>query len=149
SPGMIDLARGAVREPNVAFQVENCESTSFADRAFDTAFLSLVLHFTQPPRALAELRRILRPGGTLLVTNLDLNALTGFARLRCFARVLYRGLTGYRRRPPPRFGSHILSERELMSLLAAGGFQVTACETFRDRSRPSHIPIEYVSARRD
>jgi ubiquinone/menaquinone biosynthesis C-methylase UbiE len=96
SPGMLELARAAVRAPHVSFQVENCESTSFPDAAFDAAFAALVLHFTEPPRALAELRRILRPGGTLLIANLDPKALTGLDRLRCLARILFRGVTGYR-----------------------------------------------------
>jgi ubiquinone/menaquinone biosynthesis C-methylase UbiE len=149
SPGMLELARAALPASNVTFQVENCESTSLADGAFDTAFLALVLHFTEPARALAEVRRILRPGGRILVANLDPKALTGLDRVRCLARVLYRGITGYRRRPPSGLGRAVLSERELRDLLAAGGFEVTGCETLRDPSRSSYIPIEYVSARRE
>jgi ubiquinone/menaquinone biosynthesis C-methylase UbiE len=149
SPGMLELARANVRAPNASFQVENCESTSFPDASFDAAFAALVLHFTEPARALAELRRILRPAGTLLLANLDPKALTGLDRVRCLARILYRGITGYRRRPPARLGRNVLSEPELRDLLAAGGFKVTVCDTIRDASRSSYIPIEYVSARRD
>jgi len=148
SPGMLELARAAVAAPNVTFQVENCESTSFPDASFDVVFAALVLHFTEPARALAEMRRILRPGGVLLVANLDPKALSGLDRLRCQVRILWRGLTGYRRRPPPGLGRNVLSERELLDLLAAGGFKVTASEAIRDASRSSHIPIEWVSARR-
>jgi ubiquinone/menaquinone biosynthesis C-methylase UbiE len=71
SPGMLAVARANTRATNVTFQVENCERTSLPDGAFDTAFVSLVLHFTEPAKALAEMHRILKPGGMLLVSNLD------------------------------------------------------------------------------
>jgi ubiquinone/menaquinone biosynthesis C-methylase UbiE len=64
SPGMLDLARSRVSVANVTFQPEDCQRSSFADGSFDTAFMSLVIHFTQPEEALKEMHRILRPGGS-------------------------------------------------------------------------------------
>jgi ubiquinone/menaquinone biosynthesis C-methylase UbiE len=146
SPGMLALAKHAVEAANVTFRTEDCQKTSLADGAFDTAFMSLVLHFTEPVAALTEVRRVLKPGGLLIVANLDPRALGGLDRIRCLARVVYRGLTGYRVKPPKGFGKNVLSGSELGDLLARCGFDVTGSETIRDSSRSSHIPVEYVRA---
>ena len=146
--GMLELARGAVGAANVAFQPEDAQKTSFPDAAFDTAFMSLVLHFTEPAAVLAEMRRILRPGGLLIVVNLDLGALAGLDRIRSAARIAWRGITGYRTPPPPGLGRNVLRERQLLELLGESGFQVLSSETIRDPSRSSNIPVEYVRARK-
>ena len=148
SPGMLDVARRRVSAANVTFQAEDCQRTSFADGAFDAVFTSLVLHFTDPETALREQHRILKPGGLFLLSNLDLPALRGFARVRCYARILLRGVLGYRRRPPPNLGSNVLSADVLRDLLTRTGFEVLGCETLRDPARSSSIPLDYVRARR-
>ena len=148
APGMLELARRRVSASNVSFQTEDCQRTSFPDAAFDGAFVSLVLHFTEPEVALRELHRILRPDGLLLVSNLDLPALRGFARVRCLARILFRGIVGYRRRPPPRLGANVLSAERLCDLLVKTGFEVLGCDVLRDLARSSSIPLDWVRARR-
>jgi ubiquinone/menaquinone biosynthesis C-methylase UbiE len=148
SPGMLEAARRAVRASHVAFQVEDCERTSFPAAAFDTAFVSLVLHFTQPEVALRELARIVRPGGTLVIANLGARALRGMSRLRAQVRIVFQGVTGHRRRPPRAFGRNVLAPDELRALLERAGFAVTDFETLRDPAHPSHIPIDYVRATR-
>jgi ubiquinone/menaquinone biosynthesis C-methylase UbiE len=146
SPGMLALAKSRIKAPNVAFQVEDCQQTSLTAGAFDSAFMSLVLHFTEPQKALVEMRRILKPGGTLLILNLDPGALTGLNRLRSLIRVVYQGVIGYRLKPPKGFGSNVLTAKELCDLLAASGFDVVGVETINDKSRSSSIPVEYVRA---
>lgn len=145
SPGMLDLARRAAAG-NVTFQVEDCQRTSLPDASFDTAFISLVLHFTDPARTIAEMHRILRPGGTLIVANLDPQALPGLDRVRAMLRVLYRGITGYRVRPPRRLGRNVLTAEALSDLLLRSGFQPASGETITDPARPASIPIDYVRA---
>ena len=75
SPGMLAMTKERIRACNVTFRVEDCQKTSFCDGTFDTAFMSLVIHFTQPPETLAEMRRILKTGGMLIIANLDPAAL--------------------------------------------------------------------------
>jgi ubiquinone/menaquinone biosynthesis C-methylase UbiE len=147
APGMLAVARARVTAPHVTFQVEDCERTSLPDAAADTAFLSLVLHFTEPARVAAEMRRILRTDGALLIANLDPEALGGIDRVRSMLRVLYCGVLGYRLKPPKRFGRNVLTERRLRALLEAAGFRIEGVDTVRDASRASSIPIEYVRAR--
>jgi len=146
APGMLALARERVRAPNVVFQVEDCQHTSFPDAAFDAAVVSLVLHFTEPARTLAEMHRILKPRGTLVLVNLDMRALTGLARVRFMARVLYEGIVGYRLKPPKNFGGNALSEAALREALAHAGFDVAGSETILDPSRASNVPLDYVTA---
>lgn len=146
SPGMLAAAKERVKAANVTFQVEDCQETSFPDEVFDTTFISLVIHFTEPAKTLAEMRRILKPRGTLIISNLDSGALSGVDRVRCLIRIVYHGLTGYRVKPPKRFGKNIITEKQLCDLLVTSGFEVTSTETLRDTSRSSNIPVEYIRA---
>jgi len=143
---MLDVAKRRVNARNVTFRVEDCQRTSLPDGAFDTAFMSLVIHFTVPDHAVAEMHRILRPGGTLIVVNLDPQALNGLARIRSLMRVVYQGVVGYRIKPPKRFGRNVVTEAQLAQLLGRSGFRVGSTETVRDSSRSSSIPVEYVRA---
>jgi len=146
SPGMLEVARSRIIANNVRFQEEDCQATSFLGAAFDSAFISLVLHFTEPRKTLLEMHRILKAGSTLVIANLDVHALRGLDRARCLARILYHGLTGYRVKPPKRFAKNMLSEKQLCNLLNQCGFTVKNTETFRDTSRSSNIPVEYIRA---
>jgi len=146
SQGMLALAKKRIKATNVTFQVEDCQATSLPDEVFDTAFISLVLHFTEPEKTLAEMRRILKPAGTLIISNLDPGALNGVDRVRCLIRILYHGLTGYRVKPPKGFGKNIVTEKQLRELMGKSGFKVASTETIKDPSRSSNIPIEYIRA---
>lgn len=146
SPGMLALAREQIKAANVTFRIEDSQKTSFHDAIFDTTFMGLVIHFTEPAKTLAEMRRILKPGGTLILSNLDPGALSGLDRVRCWIRVLYQGITGYRVKPPKGFGKNVLTEEQLCNLLANSGFEVVSAETIKDTSRSSNIPVEYIRA---
>ncbi len=53
---------------NVAFAIANAERLPFADRSFDCVTIGFGLrNVTDKPAALASMRRVLRPGGRLLV----------------------------------------------------------------------------------
>jgi len=146
SEAMIGLAKKRTSEANVVFQVEDCQSSSLPAIAFDTVFISLVIHFTDPKRTLIEMNRILKTGGTLIIANLDPAALNGLDRIRCLARILYHGITGYRIKPPKGFGRNVLTEKKLCELLGESGFRVQSSETIRDATRSSHISVEYIRA---
>jgi ubiquinone/menaquinone biosynthesis C-methylase UbiE len=140
------VAKKQIKAENVKFQLEDCQKTSLPDGAFDTAFMSLVIHFTEPEKTLAEMRRLLKPGGTLIITNLDPGALDRLNRIRCWARVIYNGLARYRVKPPKEFAVHLLTEEQLCGLLRKSGFKVLGQETISDTSRSSNIPVEYIRA---
>ena len=146
STGMIAFAKQRTSAANVKFQPEDCERTSFPAESFETAFISLVMHFTEPSKTVAEMHRILKPGGTLIIANLDPLALKGLARLRCWTRILYHGFVGYRTKPPKGFGKNLMTGNQLRELLEKSGFQVLSTETIKDPSRSSNIPVQYVRA---
>lgn len=69
SPKMVELAnREALRRgaSNVRFQLEDAEKLSFARNSFDVVTCRFGLQiFTEPEKALREMRRVLKPGGRL------------------------------------------------------------------------------------
>ena len=146
SPEMLEIAKERVQAANITFLTEDCQSTSFAAAMFDTAFISLVLHFVDTKRTLVEMHRILKSGGMLIIANVDFHALRGLDRLRSTIRVLYHGATGYWLKPPKHFITKILSEKQLCDLLDRSGFKVISSEVIKDPSRSSNIPIDYIKA---
>jgi SAM-dependent methyltransferase len=67
SPGMIDVARRLSRrfgvEGRMSFDAGPGESLPYAEEAFDAVFGHDVVHHMEIPRAMAEVKRVLRPGG--------------------------------------------------------------------------------------
>ncbi|MBJ6727995.1 methyltransferase domain-containing protein [Geomonas sp. Red875] len=71
-PERIALAREKYDHPRISFQTGLAEDLSFlADESVDIVYLSAVFHWVpDKERALAEIRRVLRPGGRIgLTTN--------------------------------------------------------------------------------
>lgn len=64
----IDLARSAGLGYRKPFVAGSCEELPFADNSFDAAWSYAVLeHVPNPEAAFSEMRRVLRPGGLLLL----------------------------------------------------------------------------------
>lgn len=76
APAMIAVARrnAAAAASRGQFRLAAIEALPFSDASFDVALASLMLHHL-PPTAkaagLSEVRRVLRPGGRLLIADLD------------------------------------------------------------------------------
>ena len=72
SPAYIEHATRHNRDPNVAFRVGDVCALPFADASFDRVLSLLVLHFVpHMDRAVAEMRRVARPGATIAATVWD------------------------------------------------------------------------------
>ncbi|HEX2210152.1 MAG TPA: class I SAM-dependent methyltransferase [Longimicrobium sp.] len=114
SPGMLLVARGKARDGRTGFVAADAARLPLGDAAFDTAVSASALHYWDDARAgLAEIRRVLRPGGRLLLLDwvrdpLPMRALDAWMRI---ARVEYR---------------RMYSRTEMADALAAAGFRVQA-----------------------
>ena len=99
SPASIERARR--ENPQVRYEAYDGKTLPFAEASFDAAFLICVLHHVLPEdrvALLAEVRRVLKPGGLLLVFEHNpFNPLTRLAVARCAfdrdAQLLSRGLS--------------------------------------------------------
>lgn len=73
SQEMLDIARtraDAMPERSIALHQMDAERMTFADASFDCVTLPYVLSVTpNPERLVAEMRRVCRPGGTILIVN--------------------------------------------------------------------------------
>ena len=78
-PGQIEAARQAARErsiQNAEFQTGSVYELPVEDATFDVVYANAVLFYLrEPERALAELRRVLRPGGLAAVSDDDLGTI--------------------------------------------------------------------------
>ena len=86
---MVELGQGnaAEAEVQVDFRQGNASAMPFADESFDLLACSAAFkNFSQPHRALAEMHRVLRPGGTALV--LDLRKDVPMSEIRKYFRAI-------------------------------------------------------------
>jgi ubiquinone/menaquinone biosynthesis C-methylase UbiE len=116
SPGMLRVALDKARDADVRarFVAADAETLPLRDASFDTAVSASALHYWDDPDAgLAQIRRVLRPGGRLLLVDwlrdpLPMRLLNAWMRI---TRVRYR---------------RMYSRAELGDALAAAGFRVQA-----------------------
>jgi ubiquinone/menaquinone biosynthesis C-methylase UbiE len=72
APRMVEQAH-AKRIPGATFLVAGAESLPFPDASFDAATASFTLHhWRDAARGLAELGRVVRPGGRVAIADLDM-----------------------------------------------------------------------------
>lgn len=67
--GMLDVAAATHAHPRVAYYVGDAEEIPFGDKSFELVFSNFMLQWCpQPARALAEMRRVLRRNGKLVLS---------------------------------------------------------------------------------
>lgn len=74
SPGMLLKARERLSSNSAAFQVIDIQDIPFEDASFDVIIANFMLyHVPDLAKALAEVRRVLKPGGTFYAATCGLN----------------------------------------------------------------------------
>lgn len=136
---LIERARalGATRaQANLRFAVADLYGLPFADQSFDAAFSNGVLmHLAEPVRALAQVRRVLRPGGIIGIRDPDFGAALYAPmtpRLQCWLelRVRVRQYNG---------GDPFLGRHHRRLLLDAGFVDVEAGASIDSAGTPATI----------
>jgi 2-polyprenyl-3-methyl-5-hydroxy-6-metoxy-1,4-benzoquinol methylase len=109
----------------------NVEALPFEDGSFEVVLCTQVLeHLLSPADGIRELARVLRPGGTL-VLSAD-HARNTVTRALFAPRLAVVGLLGLRNRHAPvLFPEHRFETAELRQLLVDAGLAVDHLETFR------------------
>jgi SAM-dependent methyltransferase len=121
-----------------------------ASRAVDVAIMSeLIEHLVDTDSALDEVRRVLKPGGSLLLSTPNLAAwynrgLVALGVQPVFSEVSLRGVYG---RPGSQVAGHLhlFTQRALVGLLAARGFAVARVSGARYHDVPAPLrPVDRV-----
>jgi SAM-dependent methyltransferase len=133
-------ARVAAHAPgaNVQWHRADLFDLPFADAAFDHLFVCFVLeHLPDPQRALAGLRRVLRPGGTITAIEGD-HGSAFFHPDSAYARAAIDCLVQLQ----AAAGGDALTGRRLQPLLTAAGYRdvvVGARTVYVDQTRPALV----------
>ncbi len=119
--GVLEHARAHASEEavdNVSFVAGDVYQLEFADAEFDVVYANQLLqHLTDPVRAIAEMRRVLRPGGLLAVRDADYATMSPYPKFPEFAdwNRLYHEVA-YRNNAEPDAG------RNMPAWVRAAGF---------------------------
>ena len=119
SPAMIAQARARLADQaNIAFSVDDAQAMHFPSGTFDAVICNMgVMYLPDPPRGLAEMRRVLRRGGRIAVS---VNTAPATALVSRILPIIDR----YAPRPGDRSGPNSFdgSETHMRELLATAGF---------------------------
>ena len=130
SPAMVAEAR--TRHPGLAFHEADAQSLPFDAACFDAVLINFgVHHFPHPQRALAEARRVLRPGGRLAFTVWAPPEEHALHRISIEATRAAGDATAALPTPPQ---GNVNSPSACLSLLAAAGFAATASSARIERA---------------
>lgn len=92
SPGMLDEARhdlAAAGISDVELEVGSATALRFADATFDKVFASEVIeHIPEYEKCIAEMARVVKPGGSVVITTPNRRSWYGFDRYILFEGVL-------------------------------------------------------------
>ena len=118
-PEMIDLARR--KASNIEFETGDVTSLRFPDATFDVSSISFgIRNVSDPKKGLAEMARILRPGGRLVVLEFGQPSNRAFGALYDW----------YRRAILPRVGGAITGRREAYEYLEASAAEFPCGDDF-------------------
>jgi len=130
------LAEARAAYPSLRFHEGDAETMPFADASFDAVVSNFGIHHVpRPEHALAEVFRVLRPGGRFAFTNWA-NPADNIAWQLLFDAVGLHGDPGAAKAPPS--GGGLDSEEVVLSLLREAGFAEAGAALVRREWRIEH-----------
>lgn len=119
SEEMIRQAKAKAHSSRLHFSVQDATDLPYAAETFDAVVISNALHIMpEPEKALAQIRRVLKPGGILIApTFTAAGTLSGRMRIRIME------LSGFQ-------VFHKWTPKEYLDFLKENGFEVTRGKTF-------------------
>lgn len=139
SPAMVELARARLPEHAERLRVGSVLALPFADASFDAAVCTGVLEYVdaEVPRAVAELARAVRPGGTVVASLPNYRSVQGIWRFRLFYPSVRHVKRLLRRTPPP--SRRIVTLQDVRDAFEAAGLTVQRVETLGVRALPRAV----------
>jgi len=130
---MIDIARNRNRDSSVTYRVMDALKLDFDNEQFDAAFdFGIIHHIADWKRCIRELKRVLKPGGELVLEDLSVETFTkGIGHL-------WRILSDH------PYGD-MYSVRQFTEYLAAEGFKI---ESFRESNPLGLVRFFSLAAKR-
>lgn len=125
SEDQINVARGtpaAAGSGTISYRVASAYDTQLPDGQYDVAFVRLVLcHLKEPDKAVATMARLLKPGGRLVLVDMDMYAMLPMPPSAHYERWL-EGARGHQK----KIGVDYAVGRRLHDLLAGAGLTTTS-----------------------
>jgi SAM-dependent methyltransferase len=139
SPRMVELARARLPSARERLLEASIERLPFADAVFDATVATGVLEYVDHnlPGALAELARVLRPGGTAVISFPNYHSPHVIWRVRVLYPTVRRVKRLLGRQGPPRRRS--VSFEELTAAVAGAGLELERVE--RSGVRPASAAL--------
>jgi len=145
SPQMLDLARPHAGD-RLKLEVADARHLPFPDSSFYYVLaIDLLPHIPVPQELIAEARRVLKPGGSLIIDCTNSVPWWTLAYPRYLGRRPQRWVQIWRSGGVlPEWSSRVKHHRraELLSFLTAGGFRVGSLRAFGPRACPKwHLAV--------
>ncbi len=135
----LEKARLAAQSAKLSLRIEwrvmTLEKLKFADNSLDLVTTVMAFYRLQPEKFLAEVYRVLRPGGRLLIADELAPEMTENSLRSSVLRSLYR----YILRKKDEADVHFYSTEEMMEMLNAAGFSKFMFRALRQRNKYDRI----------
>jgi ubiquinone/menaquinone biosynthesis C-methylase UbiE len=127
---MVNAAAARLHDrPEVTVEQADCFNLPYDDAVFDTVFMANLLHIVpEPEKAIEQARRVLKPGGRLIVASLTAHSMKFFDKLQMGVRYL-------RTWGKPPAGGTVLTVSNVSVMMANCGFTVSEGTLIGARSK--------------
>lgn len=134
SDEMVNATRDRLQDyANISVEKQNCFELTYDDNVFDTVLMANLLHIIpEPEKAIAEAKRVLKPGGSIIVISYTPEGMKFLHKLG----MVYRYLKVWGK--PPPHAQH-LTMALASEMLAAHNFEIKTSQIVGRKSKAIFI----------